>query len=146
MNTALHTAGLLQTQAYRILQCQVNNCLQSHGLNHGQWTMLGVVADATDGIRLNTTAQKLGVKAPLVTAMANELISRGFLERISHQHDKRAKLLTVTQTGNQLLEAVRVNLSAMLCQLLDGLTTQDMAAYKKVLEAIIANNQRMPKP
>ena len=145
MNTALHTAGLIQTQAYRILQHRLNSCLQTHGLNQGQWTMLGVVADAKSGIRLNTTAQILGVKAPLITAMANELIERGFLDRCCHEHDKRAKQLTVTPAGAQLLETVRVNLSAMLCNLLDGLSRQELAAYRKVLETIISNNQQMSK-
>jgi MarR family transcriptional regulator for hemolysin len=145
MNTDLHTAGILQTKAYRVLQHRVNTCLQVHELNHGQWTMLGVVAEAGDGIRLNSTAEKLGVKAPLVTAMANEMIERGYLERIGHQRDRRAKLLTVSPAGLQVLENVCKELGAVLQQLLNGLSSKEMTVYKHILETIIANNQLMPR-
>lgn len=144
MNSAqpLYAAGILQTKAYRILQARVNDCLQMYGLNHGQWVLLGVVADAEKGIRLNATAKLLGVKAPLVTAMANTLIAEGYLERLEHQHDRRAKLLLVSGKGNQLLQKVQQDLRSVLNKLLDGLSSEELETYHKVLMTIIANAER----
>lgn len=141
MTAALHIAGLLQTKSYRILQAQVTGCLQTYGLNHSQWVMLGVAANAEGGIRLNRTADILGVKAPLITAMANELIDRGLMDRVVHRRDKRAKLLAATEKGKQLLDDVQKDVSSVLRQLLAGLSDDDLETYKKVLTTIIANSQ-----
>jgi MarR family transcriptional regulator for hemolysin len=141
MNSPLHTAGILQTRAYRILQSRVNDCLLQHGLNHGQWVMLGVVSDEVSGVRLNRTAEILGVKAPLVTAMANDLIALGYIERQSHQYDRRAKLLTISEKGKLLLVEVQGCMNSTLSPLLEGLTRHDLDTYLKVLETIIANNE-----
>lgn len=145
MNLPLYTAGILQTRAYRILQSRVNDCLVTHGLNHGQWVMLGVISETNDGIRLNSTAEVLGVKAPLVTAMANELIAQGFIVRASHQSDRRAKLLTVSEKGRELLAEVHKCLFGILAPLLDGISDKEMQTYQKVLTTIIANNERIQK-
>lgn len=143
MTTPLHMAGVLQTKAYRILQARVNECLARHGLNHGQWVMLGIVADNAEGIRLNTTADIIGVKAPLVTAMAHELIALKYITRLTHEHDRRAKLLTATDEGRAVLVRVRRCLDELFEVLLNKITSKELETYQKVLTAIVQNNEKL---
>ncbi len=135
-------AGILQTKAYRILQTRVNDCLLKYGLNHGQWVMLGIIADVDDGIQLNVTAEIMGVKAPLITAMAHELISLGYIKRVTREHDRRAKLLTVSEKGQLVLQQAQVCLNEVFGDLLDGLSKRDLEIYHKVLDTIIKNNDK----
>lgn len=143
MKSPLYIAGILQTRSYRILQARVVDCLQDYGLNHAQWVMLEVIAKAGDGITLKATADTLGVKAPLITAMANEMISQGYMERSGGLEDRRAKLMTITIQGQTVLDEIDVSLTSILGQLLHGLSIDELTTYQKVLTTIITNSEKL---
>jgi DNA-binding MarR family transcriptional regulator len=141
MRIALPTyiAGATQTKAYRLLRQKVYETLSAYDLNPTQWSMLGIVNEARDGIRQIDVANNLSVKAPLVTTMTQGMERRGLLQSVQNQFDGRAKLLAVTPTGKKFIREVEQSVSDLLSQLLQGVTLEDMAAYEKVLQAIIKN-------
>ena len=141
MNIPSYLGGLIQTKAYRVLQGNLFACLQPYDLNPTQWFMVGILTEATEGIRLNEMSELLGVKAPLVTALADDLITKGLITRNPHHSDGRAKLLLITENGRQLASIVEKDLNATQATLLAGLSTQDLATYQRVLETIIANSK-----
>ncbi len=141
MRIPSYTAGIIQVKAYRILQAKTSLCLKDHNLNPGLWLMLGVVAEARDGIRLAGVASALHVKAPLVTVMADELMKLHLINRIPHHQDNRAKLLVLTPKGRQFVKIVEADLTVMLSKLLGNISDAQMKAYREVLEAIIENSK-----
>ncbi|MGH7195155.1 MAG: MarR family winged helix-turn-helix transcriptional regulator [Candidatus Saccharimonadales bacterium] len=131
----------VQTRAYKILRLHVYEVLSKHDLTPTCWSMLGCIVEAHNGIRLAEVAANLGVKAPLITMLANDLTGRGLIKRVPHHSDKRAKLLVMMPAGKKLVKTVEQALYDHLNQLLQGVSNQDMAAYHKVLSAIIANHE-----
>jgi len=139
MDIPSYLSGIIFTRATRILRANVSNALSAHNLTPTKWSFLGTVMQAPDGIRLVSVAKQLGSKAPQITAIAQELADRGFVQRLPHHSDGRAKLLIMTPQGKQFVQAVEKDVEQQLVRLLDGLTDADLLTYKKVLETIIRN-------
>lgn len=139
MNVPSYRSSILLTRAYRVLRARVYDCLEEFELNPTEWSLIGVVYEAKDGVRLSQVATALGVKAPLVTLLVDNLVKRDILQRIPNQVDARAKLLVMTPHGKGLVKTVERSLNNALLPLLGGLSEQDMMTYQKVLEVIIQN-------
>jgi MarR family transcriptional regulator, transcriptional regulator for hemolysin len=139
MNLPSYISGSIFIKANRILRNEVYACLDVYSLTATAWSLLGIVSSEHDGIRLTSVAKRLGVKAPLITMMADDLIERDLVKRIPHHTDGRAKLLVITPAGKRFVTKLEAELSKMLIKLLDGVSEQDLAGYQKVLETIITN-------
>lgn len=139
MHIPTYLTGAIFAKSSKALREAVTRGLGKHGLSPTAWSLLGAVASSPNGIRLVELAERLGVKAPFVTALAHDLVDRGLIERAQHQFDKRAKLLVLTRKGKQFVADVESDVEAELSVLLAGLTEADLRAYQKVLETIIAN-------
>ncbi|MEO6513918.1 MAG: MarR family transcriptional regulator [Candidatus Saccharimonadales bacterium] len=141
MNIPSYVSGTIYVTAYRTLRGRIAACLQRYDLTPTTWSLLGIVMQARDGVRLNEAARILSVKAPLVTMLANDLIDRGVISRIPHHIDRRAKLLVMTPKGKAFVKTVERDMDTELKYLLKGVTETDLKAYKKVLDTIILNGQ-----
>jgi MarR family transcriptional regulator for hemolysin len=141
MQTPTYLTGAIFAKSYKALREAVTRGLGKHGLSPTAWTFLGAVAQSPNGIRLVELADRLGVKAPFVTALGHDLVERGLVERAQHQFDKRAKLLVLTRKGKQFVAEVEMDVEAELRALLIGLNDSDLTAYQKVLDTIVANSE-----
>lgn len=52
-------------------------------------------------------AEQLHVDAPAVSVIVNELVARGYADRIASPEDGRVKLVHITERGEQLMEQLR---------------------------------------
>lgn len=141
MNIPTYLSGAIFAKAQRALRAIVVQSLDKHDLTPTEWTFLGAVSHAKNGIRLVELANRLGVKAPLITFMANGLIEQGYIKRVAHPSDRRAKLLVITPQGKAFVTKVETDVNKALQNLLVGLSDADLEAYKHVLETIIQNAQ-----
>lgn len=142
MNIPSYLSGAIFAKAHSVLRATVRGCLNRHDLTPTSWSFLGAVLEASpDGIRMVALADRLGVKSPLITAMAHGLIDRNLIKRIPHHTDRRAKLLVITPAGKRFMQLVEQDMEHDLKSLLTGLTIKDLEAYQKVLETIIANGR-----
>lgn len=139
MHIPTYLTGAIFAKSHKALRDAVTGGLGKHGLSPTSWSLLGAVADSPNGIRLVELAERLGVKAPFVTALAHDLVDRGLIERAQHQFDRRAKLLVLTKKGRQFVADVESDVETGLGGLLVGLSEEDLRAYQKVLETIIEN-------
>lgn len=141
MDIPTYLSGAIFAKAHRVLRETVRQCLLRHGLTPTSWTFLGAVSNAPDGIRMVTLAEQMGVKPPLVTLMAHGLIEKGLIKRIPHHSDRRAKLLVATPEGRRFIQKIEKDMAFALTDLLQGLDTEDLKGYQKVLETIVKNGQ-----
>lgn len=139
METPTYMSGILFMKAYRVVRAHIQAVLTKYDLNPTYWSILGAAIDAKEGVRLATVAGMLGVKAPMVTMMVDDLSERGLMKRVPHHTDKRAKLLVVTPKGKRLTRSIDSELGTEVQSLLAGLTADDITTFRKVLETIIIN-------
>lgn len=140
MTTSSYQSGILFTQAHRLVRQRIVDTLATHNITFTGWSLLSVVLQAKDGIRLSSVAASLHVKAPLITMESATLIDEGLLVRMPHQTDSRAKLLLITPKGKKLLEVIETETTKQIEQLLTGLTANEIKVFQKTLTVIIQNS------
>jgi DNA-binding MarR family transcriptional regulator len=103
--------------AVRVL-ARVSRVLESadSGLTLPQYRMLSALADG--GQRSARVAERLAIRKPTATALADGLAAAGYLERESEPGDRRIVRLRMTSTGEAALAKADRTYTACLAPLL----------------------------
>lgn len=131
-----YKSGLLQAKSYRIIRAHLAKILAAFDLSIPEWTILGQVFEQ-DGVRLAELSEILSVEAPLVTTLADQLEKKGHISRSDDPQDRRAKLLTLTQKGKEIVPLIENDASLKIKDLLKDIAIEDLSAYYRVLEFIV---------
>jgi DNA-binding MarR family transcriptional regulator len=107
----------------------------SGGLSHGLLMALASVAKRGP-LRLAELAQLETVSAPGATRIVAELESRGLVSRGVDPADGRAVLITVTGAGMDAILRARAARAAVIAELLDDLTPEELASVEHALPAL----------
>lgn len=134
-----HQEALLESQAYRLLRANVSRTLAAFELSMPEWILLGQLSDSGE-LRLNELAALLQVEASQVTILVKELHKKELLTLRSHPEDNRAKLIVVTEKTKQLILQINTQIHQSLEPLMKDISSQDIAAYFRVLKKIISNS------
>lgn len=105
------------------------------GLSHGLLSALATVNK--DGpLRLAELAQIEQVSAPSTTRLVAELEAKGLVSRRPDPDDGRAVLISVTTAGTDAVLRVRSARGAMVHELLQQLSPEEVAAIEAALPAL----------
>lgn len=80
----------------------------------------------------------LSLNSSTVTGIINRLEKRGYVARISNEHDRRSKSIVLTASGLKLLDSTPNVLHERLAKKLKTLSLDDQNMIKKALEIIIS--------
>ena len=138
MKDPAYQTAITEGKAYRILRAKVSESLAAFNLSMPEWTLLGQLYD-TPAIRLAELATFLGVEAPLVTMLVKQLEEKGLLTMQNDPTDSRAKLITLTDRGRDILPQIEKVVRRNLEPLLVGISVEEMKTYCKVLQTVIDN-------
>jgi MarR family transcriptional regulator, organic hydroperoxide resistance regulator len=81
-------------------------------------------------------AERLGIDASYVTAIADQLEERGLIERRAHPTDRRIKSLALTDEGRRTRDEILVELWTTI-PVLDGLTDLDRRELQRILDKAV---------
>ncbi|WP_405662832.1 MarR family winged helix-turn-helix transcriptional regulator [Streptomyces sp. RK9] len=87
-------------------------------------------------LTLRELAQRLGADPPYTTVIVDDLVRRGFAERVPHPVDRRAKLVRLTAEGEAAAERAVAILSAPPADLL-ALGREDIEALDRVVAKLL---------
>ena len=79
--------------------------LDAHGINEQQWRVIRVLAEV-GSLDASELAARANILAPSLTRMIRALDERGLILRGRDQADGRRVILTITPSGQRLIEAV----------------------------------------
>lgn len=138
MNTTdltTYQAVVLQSRAHRAIKTNLTGLLREHGITMMQWSILGLVADASDaGVRISDLAHSLDTSLAFITTSVNVLEAKGFVRRDGHSQDNRAKLVRLSPAFAAKVEVIEADLSVkQQDQLYNGISDKDLATYFRVL-------------
>jgi DNA-binding MarR family transcriptional regulator len=103
--------------------------------------MEGMKDSAT--LRMSALAQLVGTTAPTVTTLVKELEARDLIDRTADEQDRRASIISLTEKGRQVAEALgRARLDA-LGQVLDGWSEDDLGQLALLFERLRADMRRL---
>ncbi len=84
-------------------------------------------------------AERLGIDASYVTAIADQLEERGLIERRPHPTDRRVKSLALTDEGRRVRDRILVDLWTTV-PVLDGLSDTERGELRRLLEKSAATS------
>jgi DNA-binding MarR family transcriptional regulator len=139
MQNQSYENGLLFSRAHAAVREYIYNILSQYNLTPSYWAILGAVVNSEEGIRFTSIAKQMGVKPPLITMLAKDLIEQGLINRLPHHSDGRAKLLVPTAEGKKLAPIIEEKVSQAIAQLMKGVNSDEALIFQKVLETILHN-------
>ena len=86
--------------------------------------------------RVSELAQALQLTSAAITQLVVELEGRGFVRRARDERDRRAVVVSLTEAGEEMLEAHRRRRRAAVQRLAEALTPEDRAALARILNRI----------
>lgn len=87
-------------------------------------------------LTLTQLAKATGSDAPATTVAVNDLEARGLVERYPHPENKRAKLVSLTSAGKQMIDLVRGTVRDDAPPGVHDLSKTDLAHLRRILERI----------
>lgn len=125
-------AGLVRNQAWRDGS--------DTSLHPAQRALLATLASAGESMRAGELAARLGVSAASISDSIRAIEAKGWVERAQDPDDARARRLSLTSTGADLIAGVQ-RADGGLGQLLRTLTDQDAAALLRIVQLLIHQAQ-----
>jgi DNA-binding MarR family transcriptional regulator len=104
-----------------------------------------VLSRATQGEprRQLSLAHDLGIDRTVMTYLLDDLEQAGLVERRPDPNDRRARLVSATEAGNELLCDVQRALDAAEEQVLGALDQVDRAAFRTLLQKLAVDADRV---
>jgi DNA-binding MarR family transcriptional regulator len=132
--------GLLYVQAH-VIRAIDDTFDRAHGTGLSGYELMARLAHMhPDGASLRYLAEQVVVSPSRVSRLADELATRGWLERALSPHDGRQTLIRLTETGHTTLAAMEATLSeALQAHLLERLT-------QKQLDSLVAIGRTLGAP
>ena len=88
--------------------CQTT--LVNFGISEACAVPLLMIGRLGEGVRQVTVAQAAGMESPSLVRLLDQLCQAGYVCRTEDPHDRRAKCLSLTDSGRVLVQAVEVEL------------------------------------
>jgi MarR family transcriptional regulator for hemolysin len=125
--------------------CQTT--LVNYGVSEACAAPLLMIGRLGEGVRQVTVAQAAGMESPSLVRLLDQLCHAGYVCRTEDAHDRRAKCLSLTETGRELVQAVEIELVRLRHEVLEGIDQSDLEAALRVLRAFeLANHLPVINP
>ena len=131
-----HLIRRLQQMAVAVFMQETD----AYGLTPVQYSVLQGIENAS-GIDQKTLARSIGFDTSTIGSVIDRLEVRGWVKRNSSPEDKRVRLLTLTEDGHQLLEAVVPSMLLAQERMLDPLSKKDRVEFMRMLRILVTSNQ-----
>ena len=85
------------------------------------------------GCSLSDVAEHLGVSRPTASVLVDRLVRRGLVERAQHPQERRRVVLSLTRSGQALLDRARAHTRARIARRLAGRSAAEHACLAQGL-------------
>ncbi|HEY4199890.1 MAG TPA: MarR family transcriptional regulator [Devosiaceae bacterium] len=123
----------------RCLQTAFDAELKGLGLTAARGKVLFKLALAQTEVSQTEMTDFLRVENPTAVRILDGLESLGYIKRVPADHDRRVKMIALTDAGRPLADRVVLVARKLSSAVVEGLTPEDIAAAGKVLNKITAN-------
>ncbi len=93
----------LLAQASHLISSEFHKVARQHGFSISEWRVMATLAGG-DPISIGRLAQVAVMKQPTVTRMLDRMASKGHVERLPHDSDRRITLVRITDAGERTVK------------------------------------------
>ncbi|MFM2479062.1 MarR family transcriptional regulator [Celerinatantimonas sp. MCCC 1A17872] len=126
-------------RASRLWRSVADRCLHPLGLTHPRWTALWKLARLEGDVTQKRLADALEIELPSLMRTLGQLEEQGYIVRYSSQHDKRARIVSMTDQGAELLDEIAQRILTVRKALLKNVDERQLQEFEAVLAQISSN-------
>ena len=119
--------------------CQ--STLVSYGISEACAVPLLMIGRLGDGVHQVKVAQASGMESPSLVRLLDQLCKAGYVRRCEDASDRRAKTLSLTDTGRALVQSIEAQLVQLRRAALADIPVADQEAALRVIKAFEAAGQ-----
>lgn len=138
-SSARERFGMMFVGVSRRWRAGVDSSLAQAGLTDATWRPLVHIERSGGGISQKELAARLDLDASTLVRLIDVLVSKSLVERRADAHDRRSKLLYLTEQGRTALAPLKERLFMAESEMLAGLTDEQITMFSAMLEHIDAN-------
>lgn len=113
--------------------CQ--STLVNYGISEACAVPLLMIGRLGEGVRQVTVAHAAGMESPSLVRLLDQLCNSGYACRTEDPNDRRAKCLSLTDSGRELVQSVEAELVRLRGDVLAGIPPADLEAALRVIRA-----------
>lgn len=126
---------LLARASYSVYR-EFHTQVQAAGLGSLEWRLLATLSDG-DGLTIGELAREILAQQPTLTKLVQRMEKAGWVRRGADPADARRTLVFVTRQGRDTVAALLAQAKTHEDTLLQGFSTRDITALKKILRTLI---------
>ena len=131
--------GQLMGDTARLWRMSLNERLKPLGLSHAKWSAMLLMSRHKEGIIQHELATYLTIENSTLARLLNSLEADGWIQRVEHPHDKRAKIVQFTVEGAVRFEDSKMIIHALRSEILMGVNDEMLLKSIKTLRIIFGN-------
>jgi DNA-binding MarR family transcriptional regulator len=118
--------------------------LKEYGITFKQWLLMAIIRNSFETPpTLNETARAMGSSHQNVKKIATILEEKGYMVLEKDKRDSRATRIRLTEESDKLAAKIQGRATDFTAVLFDGLSDQEMAKARLVLQGMMANLIKM---
>lgn len=117
---------------------------QEHGVTPVQYAALAAV-QRQPGVDQRTLARTIGFDTSTIGSVIDRLEARGWMQRNASPTDRRVRLLTLTDDGLALLQAVEPGMLRAQARMLEPLPEAQRAVFMDLLRVLVDGNNALSR-
>ncbi|MEJ8850440.1 MarR family transcriptional regulator [Variovorax rhizosphaerae] len=126
----------LLAQASHLISSEFHKVARQHGFSVSEWRVMATLAGG-DAISIGRLAQVAVMKQPTVTRMLDRMASKGHVERLPHDSDRRITLVRITDAGERTVKHLMELAREHEHRVLEPFGLQSAEALKSTLRRMI---------
>ncbi|MDP3736141.1 MAG: MarR family transcriptional regulator [Hyphomonadaceae bacterium] len=120
--------------AARLWRARFTERMKKLDQTDARWTALYMIADASKGLTQTNLAERLGVRGPTLVRLLDALEHQHLIARESASHDRRAKIISISAKGREVLAQVDGIAATLRDELFTGVSDADLQTTDRVLQ------------
>lgn len=125
-------------KASRLMSNQISKNLAEYQVTAEQWAILDSLWEE-DGQTQQQLANQTNKNKASITHLIDNLEKRKLVKRVTHEQDRRNKMVCLTPEGAELKTPLTKTVKQTIKQLTKGLDKKDMKGCRKTLKKLVQN-------
>lgn len=117
---------------------------EPHGVTPVQYAAMHKVRN-TPGIDQRTLARAIGLDTSTIAGVIDRLETRGLMQRSASPEDRRVRLLSLTDAGEVLLDAIEPDMLKAQELILAPLPKADRSEFMRMLRSLVTANNELSR-
>lgn len=132
--------GILFSDVTRLFWRRLESEFAAMGLDFtsGEARVL-IMVDEQPGLRQGQLAERLHIEPMSLVGFLDRLEGRGLVERAVDPHDRRARLVHPTASGQAVIDHIRRASASVRAGLVEGLDVSEVATLRRLLQRVRSN-------